>query len=333
MDMRQWAKDLPASHKPLPILCFPAVSLTGKTVYDLTHDAAAQAEAVAAVARRTDASAAVCAMDLSVEAEAFGAEVTAEENNVPAVQDALLLDEDDADSLRVPSVGDGRTGLFIEAAKMAKAAVTDRPVFAGIIGPFSLTGRLMSVSEALMNCIAEPDFTEKTLMKATDFLTAYAAAYKAAGLDGIILAEPLAGLLSPELEKTFSAPFAKRIIDEVQDDSFAVIFHNCGPNVTKTAASLLSLGAAAYHFGDAVELADMLELMPGTVPVLGNISPGRCFADGTPDAMREETRKLLGRCAGFPGFVLSSGCDIPPLAGWDNIDAFFEANRAFYGKE
>lgn len=324
-NMNAWLATLPASKKPLPLLSFPSAQLLGASVYDFTHDAALQTEGILRVAQRTDAAAAVCMMDLSVEAEAFGCEIKATANEVPTVVGTLITDEDEAEALTVPNVGDGRTGLYVEAAQNAKAAITDRPVLAGIIGPFSLAGRLMDVSEALVNCIADEDFVHAALRKTTAFLKAYAQAYKDAGLDGIVMAEPLAGLLSPALEAEFSAPYVKEIVDAVQDDGFIVIYHNCGPNTPLMTESLYKNGAAAYHFGDAVDLKEILDKMPADRPVCGNISPVKHFAGGTADEMYAATVKLIETCGQYPNFVLSSGCDIPPAARWDNVDAFFTA--------
>lgn len=323
--MREWAENLPRAKKPLPLLSFPAVSLLGVSVYELTHNAALQAEGIAAVAARTDAAAAVCMMDLSVEAEAFGCEICASENEVPTVVGVLVEDEEGAEALAVPPVGAARTGLYIEAARMAKERVTDRPVLAGVIGPFSLAGRLMEVTEALVNCLAEPDMVHLLLRKCTDFLIAYVRAYKRAGLDGVVLAEPLAGLLSPTLESEFSSPYVKEIVDAAQDDSFIVVYHNCGPNTPLMTASIYGTGAAVFHFGDAVDLPTLLAKMPPDRPVAGNISPAGQFLGGTPDTMRAAVTDLCAAAAGYPTFVLSSGCDIPPHAPWENVDAFFAA--------
>lgn len=49
-----------------------------------------------------------------------------------------------------------------------------------------------------------------------------------AGADGIIMAEPLAGLLSPELATEFSEPYVKEVFDAVKSDDFAAVYHNCG---------------------------------------------------------------------------------------------------------
>ncbi len=330
MHMKQWLSALPVSGLPLPLLSFPSAQLCGASIYQFTHDAALQAEGIYRAAQRMPAAAAVCMMDLSVEAEAFGCTLKTEENEVPTVTGILISDEDEAEALAVPAVGTARTGLYIDAARMAKARLSadparaSRPVLAGIIGPFSLAGRLMDVSEALINCIADEDFVYAALRKTTAFLVEYAKAYKAVGIDGIVMAEPLAGLLSPALEKAFSAPFVREIIDAVQDDTFIVIYHNCGPNTPHMTDSLAENHAAAYHFGDAVSLCDLLAKLPKDKPVMGNISPTEQFLSGTPDSMRAAVRALREQCAAYPNFVLSSGCDIPHAAKWENIDAFFE---------
>lgn len=324
-----WIDKLHDSKKALPVLSFPSVALIGKSVYDLTHDAAIQADGIVAVAERCPTAAAVTMMDLSLESEAFGCKIHAPENEIPTVVGALITDEDEADELEVPEVGAGRTGMYVEAAAMAKARITDRPLLAGIIGPFSLAGRLMDVSEALVNCIAEPDMVHKLLEKATAFLIEYAKAYKARGLDGILMAEPLSGLLSPALEEEFSAPYVKKLIDAVKDDDFAVIYHNCGPNTPKMTESIYGNGADAFHFGDAIDLAEMLDKMPADKPVCGNISPSAQFLGGTPESIYEKTTELMKKCYSHPNFVISSGCDIPPASPWANIDSFFKAVSDF----
>ena len=326
-NMKAWAAELAQSRRPLPLLSFPSSKLTGASVYEITHNAAKQTEGILAVAQRTPAAAAVCMMDLSLEAEAFGCKLVTSEHEVPTVTGILVSDEDEANALEIPPVGAGRTALYVKAAADAKAQIHDRPVLAGIIGPFSLAGRLMDVTEALMCCIADPDFVTAVLDKVTPFLISYAKAYKDAGVDGIVIAEPLAGLLSPAQETEFSAPYVKAIIDAVQDDHFIVIYHNCGPNIAHMTDSLYANGAAAYHFGDAVELVTMLEKMPTDKPVCGNVSPVTKFLNGTPESMRDAVLSLRKACAAYPNFVLSSGCDIPPAAKWENIDAFFAAAK------
>ena len=335
INMKQWVEGLKGTgaKKPIPVLSFPCVSLLGITVRELISDSELQAKGMKAVADRTDAAASVSFMDLSVEAECFGATVVVSDDEVPTVKGRIINDMDEAKALEIPAVGSGRTGLYINAIKKATEIISDRPVLAGMIGPYSLAARLFDVSEIMMDCYDDPDMVHTVLQKVTSFLIDYAKAYKAAGANGIVMAEPVAGLLSPALEEEFSSPYVKKIADSVQDDNFILIYHNCGDNVPRMLESIMTTGCAAYHFGNAVDMErDIIPNVSADTVVMGNIDPAGTLRMGTPGKVREETLALLGRCSKYPNFVLSSGCDIPPMTPWENIDAFFAASDEFYGK-
>ena len=331
-NMKQWIADLIGNHlkKPMPILSFPSVNLLGVSVREMISDSTLQARGMKAVAENTPAAASVSFMDLSVEAECFGCAVTVTDDEVPTIKGRIINDADEAEALAVPTVGSGRTGIYLDAIQKAKESITDRPVLAGMIGPFSLAARLFDVSEIMMDCYDDPDMVHTVLEKCTQFLIAYAKAYREVGADGIVMAEPVAGLLSPSLEEEFSAPYVKQIVDAVQDDHFIVIYHNCGDNVPKMLPSILSTGAAAYHFGNAVDLEkDILKKVPANVVVMGNIDPVGVLRMGSPASVRKATTELLEKCSTYPNFVLSSGCDMPPKTPWENINAFFAAAEKF----
>lgn len=239
--MKQWLAEWKASpvKKAFPVLSFPAVQLMGISVKELIADASAQARGMKLVAQRTDRAATVSLMDLSVEAECFGAEIRVSEDEVPTVVGSVVSTEEEA--------------------------------------------------------------------------------------------EPLAGILSPALEEEFSEPYVRELVEAVQDDSFAVIYHNCGGGVPMMADSIASTGAAVFHFGNAVDMEEMLEKMPKDRLVMGNIDPVGQFRNGTPESIRQETLALMKRCCKYDNFVISSGCDIPPMSKWENIDAFFDAAAEFYG--
>lgn len=211
--------------------------------------------------------------------------------------------------------------------------MTDRPVLAGCIGPFSLAGRLMDVSEAMVLCYEDPGLVHAVLAKCAAFVAAYAQAFKDAGADGVVVAEPLAGLLPPELCGEFSAPYVKELVDAVQDASFAVVYHNCGGGAVAQIGEILSCGAAAYHFGNAIDMADVVPLVPEGRLALGNVDPAGQIKNGTPGSVREATLALMEACSPYPNFVPSTGCDVPPMSPWENIDAFFAAVEEFYDKK
>lgn len=333
MNMREWFEELKASEvkKPIPVLSFPSIQLLGINVNELISSSENQAEGMRRIAERVDAWASVSMMDLSVEAEAFGSTIRYSDEEVPTVFGRIVASASDAQELEVPSVEGARTGLYVKAIEIAAKTIKDRPVFAGTIGPFSLAGRLMDVSEAIMNCYDDPDMVHTVLKKVKQFLIEYIKRYKAVGANGVVIAEPLAGLLSPPLIEEFSTPYCRQIVDAVQDDNFAVIYHNCGNQTVQLAESIVRVGAMAYHFGNAIDMEKMLETLPEGTITLGNIDPSSQFRNGTPESIREATLALLNKCSRFKSFIISSGCDIPPLSSWDNIDAFFAATKEFYG--
>lgn len=332
MNMKQWLQDQMAAEKrkALPVLSFPCTQLMGITVRELVSDSDAQAKGMAAVAQRCPTAAAVSMMDLSVEAECFGAQIRFTDDGVPTVVGAVVHDPDEAEALQVPAVGTGRTGIYVEAIGKTKQLITDRPVLAGVIGPFSLAGRLMDMTEIMINCYEEPEMVHATLDKAAQFITDYINEYKKVGADGVVMAEPAAGLLSPGICEEFSTPYVKRIIEAVQTDDFIVVYHNCGNSVTQMPDQIVATGAAAYHFGNAIDLAEMLDKMPDDQLVMGNVDPVGAFFNGTPASVREDTLKVMKACSGHKNFLISSGCDIPPKSPWENIDAFFAAVEEFY---
>jgi uroporphyrinogen decarboxylase len=332
MNMKQWKESVLAApqKKAMPVLSFPCVQLMGITVKQLISDSALQAAGMKKIYERTDSLVSLSMMDLSVEAEAFGSEIRKSDDEVPTVIGRIIETEADADKLIVPDVAGGRTDLYVQAIEKAVKEITNRPVLGGVIGPFSLAGRLMDMSEIMANCYDEPDMVNKTLEKTTEFITNYILEFKKAGAHGVVMAEPAAGLLSPGLVEEFSSRYVKKIIDRVKDDEFLFVYHNCGPNTPLMLPSLIGMGADAYHFGDAIKMTQVLEGMPANVLVMGNVSPAAQFRNGTPESIYAVTTEILRECSKYNNFVISSGCDIPPLSPWDNIDSFFKAVKDFY---
>ncbi len=332
MNMKQWVADVLASEKKkaLPVLSFPSIQKMGITVAELINDSDKQAEGMKIIADSFPTAASVSLMDLSLEAEAFGSEIRVSDDEVPTVIGSIVSTEEEAEALKVPEIGAGRTQIYIDAIEKACKLITDRPVLAGVIGPFSLAGRLLDVSEALIYCYDEPDMVHKVLEKATEFLINYCKEYKKVGANGIVMAEPLAGLLSPSLAEEFSADYVKQIVDAVQDDEFIVVYHNCGNSTIKTIDTIVTNDCPMYHFGNAIDMEEMMSHIPENLIAMGNVDPAGEFRNGTPESIYARTKEVMEKCCKYKNFVISSGCDIPPMSPWENISAFFKAVEDFY---
>lgn len=330
-NMNEWLKSAPSQRKAMPVLSFPGMQLIGTTVDKLVASGKLQADCMKAISERYDVLASVSLMDLSVESEAFGSPIRFSDDEVPTVTAPIVDTEEDVDALKIPKVGDKRTGQYVDCIANASKMIDRVPVFAGAIGPFSLSGRLMDMTEIMVKCYTDPEIVHKTLEKATKFLIAYYRAFRDAGANGLVMAEPAAGLLSPDLIAEFSTPYVKRLIESVENESFLVVYHNCG-NTIPLISSIKDTGARMLHFGNAINLDEMMTVAPKDRIIMGNVDPASQFRNGTPESMREKTMSLLERCSKYPNFVPSSGCDIPPVSPLANIDSFFKTVKDFYGK-
>lgn len=308
----------------LPIGVLSGAAPTGATVRDLITSPAAQAEAAAALHQRFATPALLTVMDLSVEAEAFGCTVRMLENEIPTVVGRRVTSLAEARTLPVPDLEDGRAGVHLETGYRLLSQARGAPVLGGMIGPFSLVGRLMGVSEALEASAASADLVEVLLEKAARFLIDYALAWKEQGVQGVVLAEPAAGLLSPRALSRFSAAYVRRIIAAVQDEQFEVIYHNCGARLAHLPA-VLEGGAGGYHFGASMDLPAALQTVPAGLVLGGNLDPSAVFLAGTPEQVEQRTRALLDALRPFRNAFASSGCDLPAGVPLANLEAFFRA--------
>lgn len=330
INMREWARGLMESDKiaAVPIMTHPGIDLVGKRVIDAVSDGDTHAAAIKALAEKYPTAAASVIMDLTVEAEAFGADIAFEPDVVPAVIGHMLNDAADIERLEVPSLRAGRVPAYLKANLLAARAITDRPVLGGCIGPFSLAGRLYDMSSIMMLIYENPEAAETLLGKCTDFILKYCLALKETGVNGVVMAEPAAGLMSNDDCERFSSVFVRRVVEAVQDDYFTVVLHNCG-NTGHCTAAMVATGARGFHFGNKCDMEQVTADVPADTLAMGNLDPVSMFKSATPEQMREAALSLMDRLSKYPNFVISSGCDTPPHTPMANIDAFFGAVEEF----
>lgn len=325
MNTYQWIRNLLAQKKrgAIPIMTHPGIELIGKRVVDAVTDGETHFQAIEALTRRFPMVASTTIMDLTVEAEAFGAELHLETDDIPSIAGRLVTDYVGVRELLIPTLDVKRIPQYLKADELA-AHYLGIPVFAGCIGPFSLAGRLYGMTEIMMSIYIEPETVSLLLEKCTEFLLQYCQAIKQTGVVGILMAEPAAGLLSNDDCQTFSSTHIRRIVEAVQDESFIVVLHNCG-NTGHCTQAMLATGAGGYHFGNRVDMVEVLRMCPSDVPVMGNIDPVAVLKQATPKQVYAETYTLLERTANFPNFILSTGCDVSPHTPIENIEAFYQA--------
>lgn len=125
--MDEWLKQIriKKNKRAMPVLTFPAIQLLNTSVEKLISDSNLQSEALKLINQRCHPLAIMGFMDLSVEAEAFGANIRFSEDEVPIVVGSIVKSEEDVINLKVPKVGTKRTQIYLDAMKKAKQEIKD----------------------------------------------------------------------------------------------------------------------------------------------------------------------------------------------------------------
>jgi len=329
-NMFQWVNEILASpeRKALPIVTYPGADLTGGRIIDIVCNGKVQFECIKALSDKYPSAAAITIMDLSAEAETFGSPVKFSDHEAPTVTAPIVTDKASIEALQVPKAGLMRTEAYLKAAELAAEKITDRPTLGGVIGPFSLAGRLFDVTQIMIAVRRDPEMIHTLMAKCTQYVTDYILEFKKAGANGVVMAEPTAGLLSPAMCKTFAFDYVKQIVDQVQDENFIVVLHNCGHTV-KQVDAMLETGCKVFHFGNAIDMLDILPQIPADCVACGNIDPSNVMRMGSTEMVREKVSELLAQTASYKTFVLSTGCDVPPGSPQANVEEFFTTLQAY----
>lgn len=328
INMHNWVSDQISNPEriALPIMTHPGIEMIGRKVMEAVQDGEVHAQAIRKLNEVYPVAATTVIMDLTLEAEAFGTPIEFQEDEMPHLKGRLVSSAGEIASLKVPELSAGRIPQYLKANRLTVEMTRNKPVFAGVIGPFSLAGRLYDMSEIMVACYTEPESIHGLIDKCNQLIFKYCAELKKIGCSGVLIAEPAAGLLSDEDCREFSSAYIKKIVDSLQDENFLIILHNCG-NTGHCTEAMLSTGANAYHFGNAIDMVEALESCPKDKLILGNVDPVGVLKQLSANEVKAFTMDLLTRTAGFDNFVLSTGCDLPPHVPAENIAAFFAAVR------
>ena len=92
----------------------------------------------------------------------------------------------------------------------------------------------------------------------------------------------------------------KKIVEATQTDDFLVCYHNCGNCTVQQIESITQNGCRVLHFGNAIDMADMMPKVPENIIAMGNLDPAGLFRNGTPETVKAATVELMEKCRILP---------------------------------
>jgi uroporphyrinogen decarboxylase len=197
-------------------------------------------------------------------------------------------------------------------------------------GPFGVAGDLMGNTELFLACAERPDFVRELLRIVTDKMIAYLdACWAEEGRTGprdFAWTDDLAVSLSGEMFESIALPANRRLREHF--DGWAML-HMCGrsDHLLEVFRDGLRIDEL-QGFGWEVDLDRIAEVMGGRVVLLGNVNP-MLIRSGSPDSVREATRRIIERLAPLHGFIVQDGNNIPPGSPVENINAMMEAAERY----
>jgi uroporphyrinogen decarboxylase len=269
-------------------------------------------------------------MDTSVETEALGSRLVCRADSYPYVEHFALADAGELDRLAVPNPERcGRMPELLKATRLLSREVGDKVLIVGcVLGPMTLATQLMGAENALFCAADEPDQFGRVLDFAAEVVVSFGLAQLAAGAHLPIVFDPAASpaVIPPQFFREFELPRLKRLFTAFKSaGAHANWLHIAGPAET----------IYPYYPEAGVEIANLdycvdpiraRQILPGTC-LDGNLKP-LSFVEASANDIAAESARLLEMFSPCGGFILSSGCEIPPESKPGNVAAMVASTHA-----
>ena len=267
--------------------------------------------------------------DWLIPVEAMGCEVRIPQSGTIPTMEHIIHDANDLEKLAVPEFKDVKDFYRFAGARettriMADRIGKDHYLMASLLAPFTLAGELRGVEDMMMDCLMEEDFIHALVEKSAEIDTVFAEDIASWDIDALILCDPTCSgdLVCGDDYAKFSKAVTKKMGDMARSKGKDVITHICG-DTTDRIGYVADTGAIAFSVDWQVDIGKAVKDMENRMAMIGNINPAAYLFSGTPDQVREETRRIA-ESGGKKGFLMGSGCDIPVGSDYANVKAISE---------
>ena len=197
-------------------------------------------------------------------------------------------------------------------------------------GPFGVAGDLMGKTEIFIAVADRPDFVRELMRIVTAKLVEYLDfCWEEEQLPtprDFAWTDDLAVSLSADTYHELVLPFEKELRFHFDG---RLSLHMCGKTDHLLEIFVNDLRIHEFQgFGYEVDLDRIAAVMGGKVVLLGNVNP-MLIHSGTPDRVREATRRVIEVLAPWRGFIVQDGNNIPPGSPLENINAMMEAAETY----
>lgn len=263
-------------------------------------------------------------------AAALGGTIKERELGAPDLREPIIKQSaDELDALDVGMIeNDPWIQKIREAARLVTEEIGDTHIVAVTVwGPFTLAGQIYGVEQFMRATLKKPAEVEKTLKFATELLKQfYRPMLENKTITMASIADPTASgdLISGRVFQKFDLTYLQDLISWIKGYGTFTWLHICG-NTTDKLSLIAQTGADCFSLDYKVNLAKAKEVMAGKMCIAGNVDPVSYLFNGTPESVAEASAKCITDAASGGGYILTSGCDLPPTVKMENIQAMMMA--------
>ena len=303
--------------------------IAGKTINDYVTSGSKLADCQLRALERYGYDAVFAVMDVNVETEALGSRLVYRSNDYPYVGDHAFSKTTNLDAVSIPDIySTGRMPEILEALRIMRRETVDEVLVVGcVLGPMTLASQLVGLEEALYMAIDNPDGFERLLDFSTRVVIEFGSAQIESGAHTPLVFDPSASMavIPASFFREFELPRLNKIFKAFEAaGASAGWVHIAGP-LGPALPFLGQTGANIFNFDYCVDPNDVLMTGPRFC-FNGNIK-SLDFETAQPEDIFNESLRLRELFSLRGGFILSSGCEIPPGSKPENIAALVAAAR------
>ena len=325
--IRRSVRFQPTDRVPVaPLLGAHAVALAGIPHERACQDAAAQAEALLQAVQTYRPDAIFTLMDLSAEPEALGAQAEMRPGHPPVITRHL-----DPHQLRAGALEEriltARVSVFLDTVARLRETLGDSLLVGALVcGPLTAAANAVGIETLSRMLRRERDLVADLLTRLAAACIRLVRRHAEAGAHGVMLLEPVAtsAILGPPDLEALLLPRLQEIARAARESGLLSMLHVCGD--CRASLSLLAdSGAHVLSLDAPVALPAARQIVCGKTALMGNLDVRHLLPHGTPEAVRRQTQSLVAQMGGAGGFILSTGCEIPPETPSENVAHFMAA--------
>ncbi|MFQ5407318.1 MAG: uroporphyrinogen decarboxylase family protein [Anaerolineales bacterium] len=266
-------------------------------------------------------------------AAAFGGKIQERPLGAPDLEAPIVRESaDEVDDLDVSMIEDDPVIQNIRTATRIVADAIGDEVIVTVTawGPFTLAGQMYDVEKFMKATYKKKDQVHKMLAFATEALKQF---YRPLLEDGVIpmvsIADPTGSgdLISNKSFRTFSLPYLQPLIAWISAYDVYTWLHICGQTMDKL-ESIADTGAHCFSLDYKVDLAEAKRLVGHRMCLAGNVDPVSVLNQAAPEEVRATSKACIEAGAAGGGFILTSGCDLPPSISMENLQAMLQASAS-----